>query len=384
MNAHNRSAIVHDWVIDLAGAEKCLASIYRIFPSDLYSLLTRPQTLERLQIPPETVQTSFISRMPQAEKRYRSYLPLFPTAVESFDLSDYELVLSSSHSVAKGVLTHAAQLHICYCYTPMRYAWDLYHQYLRDAGLDHGLQGIAARAMLHYLRLWDQSSVSRVRHFIAISEYIARRIRHVYGRESTVIYPPVDVNGFDIGPQRDDFYLAASRLVPYKRMDLIVDAFARMPDRHLVLVGDGPEICNLRRRLPRNVQMLGYQPDDVLRDFMQRARAFIFAAEEDFGIVPVEAQACGTPVIAYARGGSQETVIEGVTGHLFEEQSVESLVDATRRFENGPTLAPPYEIRRNALRFSVDRFEREMKSFVLGSLEAFRREQRGQGARIRC
>jgi glycosyltransferase involved in cell wall biosynthesis len=234
-----------------------------------------------------------------------------------------------------------------------------------------------AKAVLHYLRLWDLSSAQRVTHFVAISHYIARRIEHVYRRPSTVIHPPVDIDRFPLSTAgRDDFYLAASRFVPYKRMDLIVDAFARMPDKRLVVIGQGPDEPMLRARAPRNVQFMGYQSDEVLIDRMQRARGFVFAAEEDFGIIPVEAQACGTPVIAFGRGGSRETVRDGMSGVFFEEQTVASLVDAVRRFEVTP-LAPPGEIRRQSLRFSRERFEREFSSFVDARLEEFRSARQG-------
>jgi glycosyltransferase involved in cell wall biosynthesis len=364
-------------MVGLAGAEKCLESIYRLFPSEVYTLVHNAQTAQRLGIPERRVHDSYIARLPWAERSYRSYLALYPTAVEAFDLSDRELIISSSHAVAKGVITHADQLHICYCYTPMRYAWDLYHQYLRQSGLQTGVKGMIAKAVLHYLRLWDLSSAQRVTHFVAISHYIARRIEHVYRRPSTVIHPPVDIDRFPLSTAgRDDFYLAASRFVPYKRMDLIVDAFARMPDKRLVVIGQGPDEPMLRARAPRNVQFMGYQSDEVLIDRMQRARGFVFAAEEDFGIIPVEAQACGTPVIAFGRGGSRETVRDGLSGVFFEEQTVASLVDAVRRFEVTP-LAPPGEIRRQSLRFSRERFEREFSSFVDARLEEFRSARQG-------
>lgn len=366
-----RSAIVHDWIVDLGGAEKCLASLYDMFPSDVFTVVHDDRSVTRLGIPPDRVTDSFVARLPRARRSYRSYLPLLPSAVEAFDLSAYDVVISSSHAVAKGVLTHAGQLHVCYCYTPMRYAWDLCHQYLRETGLDRGLKGLAARAALHYLRLWDLSTVNRVDHFVAISSYIARRIARVYGRESTVIYPPVDVDRLAVGRERDDFYLAASRFVPYKRIDLIVEAFSAMPDRRLVVIGDGPDAAKIAAKAASNVQLLGYQPDDVLHDHLQRARAFVFAAEEDFGIVPVEAQACGTPVIAFGRGGARETVAEGVSGVFFEEQTVRSLIDAVHRFESGPPLAPPDGIRQQAMRFSRQRFEHELRDFVLEKHAAF-------------
>lgn len=371
-----KSALVHDWIVDLGGAENCLASMYRLFPSKVYTLLHRPESAATLGIPEARVVDSMVARLPFALRKYRSYLALFPSAIERFDLSAYDLVLSSSHAVAKGVLTHAGQLHICYCYTPMRYAWDLYHQYLRETRLDRGLLSIPVRAILHYMRLWDLAASRRVTHYVAISHYIARRIRHVYGRDSAVIYPPVDVDRFSIGARKDDFYLVASRFVPYKRIDVVVSAFRQLPDRRLIVIGDGPEAARIRARAGRNVQMLGYQPDDVLIDHMRRARAFIFAAEEDFGIMPVEAQACGTPVLAFGRGGARETVIEPLGGVFFDEQTADSVADAVRRFEASSVPREPARIREQVMHFSRQRFENELAAFVAEKYEAFGRELR--------
>jgi glycosyltransferase involved in cell wall biosynthesis len=254
------------------------------------------------------------------------------------------------------------------CYSPIRYAWDLQHQYLRETRMDAGLSGFVARAILHYIRLWDARTPQGVEEFIAISEFIRRRIRKVYRRDSTVIYPPVDVSRFQPGPVHDDFYVTASRLVPYKRIDLIVDAFREMPDRRLIVIGDGPESAKIRRHLPANVDMLGFQPSEVLRDHLQRARAFIFAAEEDFGIAPLEAQACGTPVIAYGRGGACETIVPlgqgSPTGILFDAQSVASVRDAVEQFEAAVDSFAPETCRRNAERFSPERFRQEFAEFV--------------------
>src|SRR5918995_2627339 len=270
-------------------------------------------------------------------RRYRSFLPLMPLAIEQLDLSKYDLVLSSSYAVAKGVLTGPDQLHLCYCHSPMRYAWDLQHQYLRETGLDRGMRGALARWMLHRMRLWDVRTSNGVDGFIAISRYIARRIWKAYRRKSMVIYPPVDVDAFTPGGIKEDFYVTASRMVPYKRIDLIVEAFATMPQRRLVVIGDGPEAGRVRSLGALNIEFLGQQPVDVLRGQLRRARAFVFAAEEDFGIAPLEAQACGTPVIAYQKGGSVET-IRGLTspqptGVFYAEQSASAIKDAVEQFE---------------------------------------------------
>jgi glycosyltransferase involved in cell wall biosynthesis len=296
-----------------------------------------------------------------------------PLWVEQFDLSGYDLVISSSHAVAKGVLTGPDQLHLCYIYSPMRYAWDLQHQYLRETGKGRGLRGWMVRYMLHRLRLWDARTAAGVDRFVAISHFVGRRVAKAYRRESEVIYPPVDVEAFRLCEGKEDFYLTASRMVPYKRIDLIVDAFRRLPDKRLVVIGDGPELKKIRALAGSNVTLLGYQPSHVLADYLQRAKAFIFAAEEDFGIAPLEAQASGTPVIAYGKGGALET-IRGPgdpqpTGVFFQEQSVEGLCLAIRDFE---TLEiRPSACRENALRFNEDRFKAEFLALVEREWSAF-------------
>ena len=358
-----RVAIVHDWLVTYAGAERVLREMLMLYPqADLFAVVDFLSDADRERLLGKQAQTTFIQNLPWARKKYRSYLPLMPLAIEQLDLSAYDLVLSSSHAVAKGVLTGPDQLHICYCYTPIRYAWDLQHQYLRESGLK-GWKGALARLMLHYIRLWDARTALGVDHFVADSAYIARRVRKVYRREAAVIYPPVAVDSFPLREDKEDFYLAASRLVPYKRLDLIVAAFRSLPDKRLVLIGDGPEMDKIRALAGANVEILGYQPDAVLRDHLQRARALIFAAEEDFGILPVEAQACGTPVIAYGRGGVRETVLEGQTGVFFEEQSAEAIVAAVQGFEALPTFSPA-ACRANAEGFSEERFRRDLTALV--------------------
>ena len=280
--------------------------------------------------------TTFIQRLPFASGQYRNYLPLMPLAIEQLDLSSYDVIISSSHAVAKGVLTGPDQLHICYCHTPIRYAWDLQHQYLRAAGLTWGIKSLLARYILHYIRLWDTRTANGVDQFIANSAYIARRIKKVYGRKAIVIHPPVDLDAFTMHTVKEDFYLTASRMVPYKRIDLVVEAFSSTPHRKLIVIGDGPEMPRIRGMAGSNVTLLGYQNATILKDHLQRARAFVFAAEEDFGILPLEAQACGTPVIVFGRGGALETVIghsDTPTGVFFERQTVPSLLDAIRYFE---------------------------------------------------
>ena len=362
-----KTAIVHDWLVTYAGAERALEQILALYPdADLYSLVDFIPDDQRAFLLDKKATTSFIQSLPFAQKKYRNYLPLMPLAIERFDLSGYDLVISSSHAVAKGVLTHAGQQHVCYCYTPMRYAWDLQHQYLKESGLDRGLKGMLAKTVLRYLRQWDRKTANRVGHYIAISRYIAERIKKAYNREATVIYPPVDVAAFVPGPNKEDFYLTASRMVPYKKMDLIVEAFSLMPDRKLVVIGEGPDFRKVKAKAGGNVELLGYQPPSVMRDYLQRARAFVYAAEEDFGIVTVEAQACGTPVIAFGKGGSLETVIETKTGIFFPEQSVESLINAIREFDKVSGGFDTIAIRKNAEKFGAERFKKEFKDFIDG------------------
>lgn len=361
-------AIIHDWLTVYAGAEKTLEQILTLYPqADIFTIVDFLPQKDRGFLNGHKITTSFIQKLPFAKSKYRTYLPLMPLAVEQFDLSSYNLVLSSSHAVAKGVITGPDQKHICICYSPIRYAWDLQHQYLRESGLNKGIKGWMARIMLHKIRLWDLRTTNGVDHFIAISDFIARRIWKVYRRESDVIYPPVDVEAFELHEKKEDFYLTASRMVPYKKIDLIVEAFSAMPDKKLIVIGDGPDFEKIRAYAGPNVILMGYQSFEVLRDHMQRARAFVFAAEEDFGIAPVEAQACGTPVIAFGKGGALETVVDRVSGIFFDTQSVESLREAVERFE---TMQFDYaKISIHAHKFSEERFLAEMKSFLQEKLE---------------
>ena len=370
-----RVAVVYDWLTVYAGAERVLEQILRLYPeADLFSLIDFLPEERRGFILNKNVRTSFLQRMPWARKKYRNYLPLMPLAVERFDFSGYDLVISASHAVAKGARTARGQLHLCYCFTPMRYAWDLQDQYLRESNLDRGVRGAAARMLLRYLRNWDHAGAGRVDHFVTLSRYIAERIRNAYGREATVIYPPVDLDRFKVREKKEDFFLAASRMVPYKKMDLIAEAFSemRLP---LVVIGDGPDFEKVKRKAQKNVVMLGYQDDDVLRDRLERARGFVFAAEEDFGILPVEAQACGTPVIAFGRGGATETVVEGQTGVFFQSQTVDGLTSGINEFLEKESSFDPWIIRKNAERFNRDRFIAEFKQYVDSKVETFLRNR---------
>lgn len=362
-------ALVHDWLTTIGGAEKVLEALHSTFPSDLFTLVKNDRNLKGSFFEELEVKTSFIQKLPKAKKKYRSYLPLFPLAIEQFDLGDYDMVVSSSHSIAKGVLTHGEQMHICYCHTPMRYAWDLYQQYLREAKLKSGLKGIMAKFFLHYLRIWDAHASARVDAYVANSQYVARRIKKLYGKEASVIYPPVDVDYFSFSDTKEDFYLTASRMVPYKKIDLIVEAFGKMPDKKLVVVGDGPEMQKVKSKAKGSVEILGFQDDGVLKNLLQKAKGFVFAALEDFGILPVEAQACGTPVIAFGKGGVRETVVEGKTGTFFEKQTVGGIVNAIESFEH--SSFDSREIRKHAESFREEVFKEAFQKLAEEKYETF-------------
>lgn len=359
-------AFVHEWLYTYAGAEKVLEVMLSAFPEgDVFCLIDRMPQCHRAGLQGKKLRTTFLQRIPFVQHLYRWLLPLMPFAIEQLDLSNYDIVISNSHAVAKGVSTSARQLHICYCYTPMRYAWDLQEQYLQESGIARGLRSVLARYFLHRIRIWDHSSAQHVDQFLACSHYISRRIHKAYRRSATVIYPHVDTERFVIGDgPRAEFYMCASRMVPYKKMHLIVEAFARMPDKRLIMIGQGPQFKRIKKLATPNVTLLGYQPFSVLRDHLQRARAFIFAAEEDFGIAPLEAQACGTPVLAFDRGGTSETVIAGATGLHFHEQTAEAIMDVVERFERLEQQFDSQMIRANAQRFSTPRFHREFRTFV--------------------
>lgn len=359
-----RTAVVHEWLVTYAGSERVVEQMLRLYPdANLFSLVDFLPAELRHFIQHKPVTTSFLQKLPFANPRFRSYLPLMPLAIEQFDLSDYDLVLSSNHAVAKGVTTRADQLHICYMHTPVRYAWDLQQQYLQGAKLTRGLKAGLTQLVLHYLRLWDVASANRVDHFVANSQFVAQRVRKTYRRPARVIYPPVEVGRFFPNPQRDDFYFVLSRFVPYKRVSLIVEAFTRL-GLPLVVVGNGAERESLKSMAGRNITILGHQSEATVVDLMQRCKAFVFAAAEDFGISLVEAQAAGAPVIAYGKGGAKETVIPGITGLLFPEQTVESLMDAVKTFETGQVKFKLENLRQNAEKFAPERFRQELSAYI--------------------
>lgn len=378
---HLRTAIVHDWLSSYGGSEKVIEQILILFPrADIFALVDHLPEADRQFLHGKPVRTTFMQNLPGSRHIFRKLLWLLPLAIETMDLSEYDLVISSSHAVAKGVLTGPHQLHICYCHTPIRYAWDLQHQYLRQANLEHGLKSIYARCVLHYMRMWDTRTANGVDSFVTNSEFVARRVLKAYRRSSTVIHPPVDVDWFHLAREKEDFYLTASRLVPYKRVDAIVAAFAEMPSRKLIVIGDGPELAQCRRLARPNVSFLAYQPAEAMQALMGKAKAFVFAAEEDFGITVVEAQACGTPVICYGRGGVLESVIPNRTGIFFSEQTPASIVSAIELFESGKVpLFAPEGIRIHALGFSREVFLRNFGSEVAAQWTAVRESRLRRG-----
>lgn len=357
-------SIVCDWLVTYAGAERVLEQIIKLYPeADLYCVVDFLEGKDRDFLQGKKPKTTFIQNLPKAKTHYRTYLPLMPLAIEQLDLSDYELIISSSHAVAKGVITGPDQIHIAYVHSPMRYAWDLQHQYLKETNLDKGIRSYIARIILHYMRLWDQRTANGVDYYIANSQFVAKRIKKIYGKEAAVIYPPVDIEAFEYCEEKEDYYLTASRLVPYKKVKLIVEAFNEMPEKKLIVIGDGPERKAIEEIAGKNIEMLGYQPFEVLKEKMQKARAFVFAAEEDFGIISVEAQACGTPVIAYGKGGALETV-QGLekknpTGVFFQKQNKDELKAAIQLYEEEKGISWGENCRQNATKYEMEIFKNE-------------------------
>jgi len=371
-------AIVHEWLTDFAGAENVLEQMFSVtHPSRLFTLVDHMARGRKPFLDSVPVETSLIQKLPFSRNRYRGYLPLMPMAIEQLDVTGFDMVVSSHYCVAHGVLTRPDQPHLAYTHSPVRYAWDLQHQYLDETGISRSrMKNVFARAILHYIRQWDHVAGQRPDFYSCNSRFIARRIAKYYRRTARVIYPPVDVDRFQPGPsQREDYYVTASRMVPYKKISLIVKAFSRMPGRRLIVIGSGPEEERIRQGAGANISFLGYQSNDVLHEHLRHARAFVFAALEDFGILPVEAQACGTPVIALGHGGTAETVIDGETGVLFEEQTVDSLKAAIQRFEDLRGQLDAERIRVHAEQFSTSVFRHEFANFIDQSLEEFHKGQ---------
>ncbi|MEX0774877.1 MAG: glycosyltransferase [Phycisphaeraceae bacterium] len=366
-----RVAIVHDWFTKWAGSEQVVARMLGVFPeANLYAGIDVMPAAERGPLGGRTVRTSPAQNLPGVARWHGHYLPLLALAIEQLDLSAYDLVISSSHAIAHGVLTGPDQLHLCLCHSPMRFAWDLQHQYLAEAHLHRGLLTWPARIMLARMRRWDLAASRRPDRYIAVSQFIARRIAKCYRRPAdVVIYPPVDVAAFPLHQAKEDFYVTAGRFVPYKRTALIVAAFAKMPDKKLIVIGDGPERERVKARAGPNVTFLGHAPAATLVDHLQRARAFIFAALEDFGIAPVEAMLCGTPVIAFGQGGATETVTDNVSGLFFGQQTPDSLIEAVHRFESQRHRFVPEQVHASVERFSSERFDRQFKQYLMEQMD---------------
>ena len=355
-----KTALSHDWLVHLAGSERVLESMHALYPGPIHTLLCDPAAIRGSAFEEADIRTSFLQRLPGAVHHHRSLLPLFPLAAAAFDLSDFDLVLSSSHAAAKSVRTRPGQLHICYSHTPMRYAWDLMEDYLAPL---HPLKRVLARRLLLRLRGWDRRTARGVDHFLANSAFTAERIRRCYGREATVLHPPVEVERFRPAARKGRHFITVSRLVPYKRVDVIVAAFNQL-GLPLVVVGRGPERDALAAAAGPNVELAGALDDEALATVLAEARGFVIAAVEDFGIAPVEAQAAGTPVVALGRGGALETVVDGETGTFFREQSPEALAEAVERLMGMEDRIDPARLRVQAERFSRRRFERAYRTFV--------------------
>ena len=358
-------AIVHYWLVNMRGGEKVLEALCELYPqADIFTHVFDPSAI------PETIKrhkitTTFIQRLPFAHKKYQTYLPLMPLALEQLDLRGYDLVISSESGPAKGVVTSPGSLHICYCHTPMRYVWDMYHDYRNQAGW---LTAMFMRPLIHYLKIWDFVSAARVDHFVANSRFVASRIEKHYRRSADVIYPPVATSDFSVSPEHDDFYLVVGQFVRYKRVDIAVEACNRLGKR-LVVIGDGEALDELRRTAGPNAKILGRQPFSVIRDHFSRCRALLFPGIEDFGIVPVEAMACGKPVIAFKAGGALETVIEGTTGVFFEEQTPEALCAAIAWFEAHENSFIPAKIAQHAAQFDKALFKERIAALISRKLD---------------
>lgn len=367
MDKELKVAIVHDWFTVNGGAEKVCKEIVNCYPdADIYSLIDFLSQEDRnIILNGKKSNTSIIQRFPFAQKLYRYYLPWFPYAIEQLNLSSYDLIISSSYAVAKGILVNSNQLHICYCHSPMRYLWDLYFDYVPKTTWRNFIPNYFIRKYLSKLRVWDVVSSNRVDVFIANSNNIAQRIKKIYRREAEVIYPPMSTERFHLVNEKEDYFVSACRLVPYKKVDLIVKAFKLLPDKRLKIVGSGPEISHIKKLAKGcpNIEVLGYVESDNLPVIVGKARGFINASFEDFGIAPVEAQACGTPVIAYGRGGVLETTIKDKTAVYFNEQSAEAIAAAVEQIEHTP-LWSPKEISEFASTFNNERFRTALTKIV--------------------
>jgi len=361
-----RLAYTHDWLYKVAGAEEVLSAMLEVFDAPVYTLFYNDETIEELNI--KNIRPSFLNSVPYIEKVYKNFLPVYPYAVMSWDMSDYDVVISSSHSVAKGFKKQSNQLHICYCHTPMRYMWDLYGDYLRTL---NPIKKIPFAVSVLTLRKWDIETSKNVDYFIANSKFVASRIKRIYGREACVIYPPVDIDKFEPEEGKDDYYVFIGRLYnAYKKANIVIEAFNEL-GKKLIVIGDGDDADTLKSVAKSNIEFTGWLRHEQIVPILKRAKALILPSIEDFGIVSVEAQACGTPVLAYFKGGARETVIPGKTGLFFFEQSKEAIVKAVNEFERKNIKFHAYDLSDNARRFSKDRFKKEFEGFVRKTVERY-------------
>jgi glycosyltransferase involved in cell wall biosynthesis len=353
-------AIVHYWLVNMRGGEKVIESLCELYPkADIYTHVYDPKAISPV-IRQHKISTSFIQKLPKASKKFQSYLPLMPIALEQFNLQKYDLVISSESGPAKGVITRPDALHLCYCHTPMRYVWDMYHDYHEKAGR---VTKILMPFLIHYLRMWDMATASRVDHFIANSSFVAKRIQKHYHREADIIHPPVATSDFSVIDKPEDFYLMVGQLVSYKRTDLAVEAF-NQSGKSLIIIGDGEQKKKIERAARPNIKFMGRQPFNVIKDHYSRCKALIFPGVEDFGIVPVEAMASGRPVIAFRKGGALETVQDGISGIFFDEQTPDSLNEVVIRFESIQEQFSPWLIAQHARLFDKAFFKERFVELI--------------------
>ena len=359
---NKKIALVHYWLTGMRGGEKVVQSICNLYPDmDIFTLVYDEAKIVE-SIKKHNINTSIIQKLPFGKKKYKIYLPFMPVAIEQFDLSEYDIVISSESGIAKGVLTKPETCHICYCHTPMRYLWNMYFEYLKNERIGF-LKRSFIKVFFNYLRLWDVASAMRVNYFISNSNNVRKRILKYYNRDSEVIYPPVDVENFKLERKKQDYYLVVSQLVSYKRIDLAIEAFNRLK-KELIIIGGGPEFKRLKKIAGANIKFLGWQSGEELRKYYANAKAFIFPGEEDFGITPVEAQASGTPVIGFGKGGLLETVIDKETGLFFYKQEIKDLIEAINSFESKKSKFDSDKIRKNSLKFSREIFESRLGKFI--------------------
>lgn len=358
-----RVALVHDFLVKLGGAERVLKVLSEMYPkAPIYTLFYDEEKVGDV-FPKERIRTSFLQNYPKfLKKRHRLFTPQYPRAIEELDFDEFDLVISSSGAYSHGIITSLETKHLCYCHSPMRYAWDWTHEYRVDNGIK-GLKAMLYNPLIKYLRNWDFISSDRPTHYLANSRNVQKRLKKYYKANSDIVYPPVEVERFKVGKGHANYYLIVSTLTPYKRVDLAVSMFNKI-GRKLVIIGDGPQRKYLEEIAADNIEFLGFKDDDTVREYLQNCRAFIFPGEEDFGMTPVEAMACGKPVLAFGKGGGTETVISGKTGEFFFEPTVESMEDGLARLLYNEQFYKPHTIRRHAMNFSREIFEKKIKKAV--------------------